>query len=134
MALVRLIHGKHYDKRRKRFTSLAFKNSKGGGISVILRECVDATKKSICQHIRTYYQARIAGEPPIYWDFPQSILPDEHHVEPHATNDPCHANILRVSDSQAKELLPRDLAVYQICVHGGSRSLTEADVSQYCPQ
>jgi len=132
--LIRLIHGKHYDKRRKRFTSLAFKNSEGGGISVILGDCVDASRRSICQHIRTYYPARIAGEPPIYWEFPQSILPAEKCVEPHidpAITDPCHANIERVCDSQAKQLLPRDLAIYQICVNGKSRGLTEADLFQY---
>lgn len=61
--LVRFIHGKHYDKRQKRFRSLAFKNSRDGGISIILRDCVDDSKRSVCQHIRIYYPARIAGEP-----------------------------------------------------------------------
>ena len=134
--LVRLIHGKHYDKRQKRFRSFAFKNSSDGGISIILRDCVDDSKQSVCQHILIYYSTRIAGEPPIYWEFLQSILPAEHCVEPHidpAIKDPCHANIQRVPNSQAKKLLPTDLADYQICVHGGSRSLTESDLSQYWP-
>lgn len=35
MKFIRILNAIHYDPRKQRFTSLAFKNSTGGGISVI---------------------------------------------------------------------------------------------------
>src|SRR5271157_6284194 len=105
MQYIRFISRKHWDRNRRRFTSLAFKPSTTNrGISVVEHECLSALSYSVCAHIRRFYAA-VAGEPPIFWQFSFEILPETVHIEitPSNTGDGCHRDLMGLSDDQAKE-------------------------------
>jgi hypothetical protein len=64
----------NYDPDRKNLSSLAFRPSSDCGISVISRECIELSGSSVCGHIARFYKS-ISGEPPIFWEIPEDILP-----------------------------------------------------------
>jgi hypothetical protein len=130
MNFIRILNALHYDPRKQRFTSLAFKNSTGGGISVIHQECVLAQNQTPCQHIEHYYPPPTSSQPPIFWMFEEAILPTGFTTEQQTTpsGDVCHYNLLGVSDKAARDLLIRQrLTDFQICNKEGSRPLAAAD-------
>ena len=103
MEIIRLLHIRHYDRRKQRFTSPAFKNF-GNGISVIDQQCISNSGRTICEHIIAYYQS-VASEPPIFWQFSSDILPQRSSIVPEVstTGDICHYNIQGLSDKQARQ-------------------------------
>lgn len=132
MKLVRILNVLHYDQRKQRFTSLAFKNSTGGGISVIHKECVTEQSPSICQHIRQFYPPPTSSEPPIFWEFDQAVLADGCQLEQQTspTGDVCHYNILNLPDKTARALIVQQpLQAFQICTNGQERSLQMEDLN-----
>lgn len=130
MKFIRILNAIHYDPRKQRFTSLAFKNSTGGGISVIHQECVLAQNRTPCQHITRYYPPPTSSQPPIFWEFDEAALPAGFTAEQQTTEsgDVCHYNLLGISDKAARDLLIRQsLAAFQICDNDMAHPLTAAD-------
>lgn len=133
MEAIRLLHRRHYDYRRRRFTSVAFKNTgEDPGISIIDYECILNTSNSICSHIREYYQ-RTAGEPPIYWRFNTEILPAEIELEQEdsLSGDKCHYNIKGLHDKEARKFFKKyndKLHLFKTCQDDSSVELKEEDL------
>jgi len=133
MNFIRILNALHYDPRKQRFASLAFKNSTGGGISVIHQECVFAQNQTPCQHIERYYPPPTSSRPAIFWVFDEAVLPAGFTAEQQTTQsgDVCHYNLLGVSDKAARDLLIRQrLADFQICEDEMSRPLLAADFTK----
>ncbi len=133
MKFIRILNAVHYDTRKQRFTSLAFKNSTGGGISVMHQECVFAQNHIPCQHIERYYPPPTSSQPAIFWVFDEAVLPAGFTAEQQTTQsgDVCHYNILGASDKAARELLiQQSLAEFQICESRLSRPLTVTDFAK----
>ena len=131
MECVQLIHIRFYDWRKRRFTSLAFRNSTNGGASVIDRACIDVSGNSVCVHIVTFYPDTVSGDPAIYWEFDTAILPNPHRLEQQTTpsGDVCHYNIHDLSDKQLKtEFRIVSVSEMSICDGGADRPLTYDDV------
>lgn len=130
MDAIRLLHRRHYDYRRKRFTSVAFKNTgENPGISIIDCGCILNSNGSICSHIREYYQ-KTAGEPPIYWRFNTEILPPDIELvqEDSPSGDRCHYNIRGLTDKNARKFFKKynfDLSLFKTCRDNISVELTE---------
>lgn len=132
MKFVRILNLRHYDPRKKRFVSLAFKNSTGGGISVIQRECVTAQNHTVCQHIERFYPPPTSSQPPIYWEFDEAELPMGFVAEQQTTDsgDVCHHNLLGISDKAARSLLMQQpLSAFHICERANSRPLIADDLA-----
>jgi hypothetical protein len=133
MDAIRLLHRRHYDYRRRRFTSVAFKNSgENPGISIIDCDCILNNSNSICSHIRKFYQ-RTAGEPPIYWRFNTELLPNKIELEQEnsASGDECHYNIRGLSDREARKFFKsynQKLNLFKTCKNGNSVELEEEDL------
>ena len=131
MIIVRILNALHFDPRKQRFTSLAFKNSTGGGISVIHKECIQQQGNSVCEHIEQFYPPPTSSIPAIYWEFAEEQLPIGYQLEQQtsASGDHCHYNIEAISDKSAREmLLHTKLSDFQICQQGQSRAVTLADL------
>ena len=134
MRLIRILNVKHYDPRKKRFTSVAFKPSTNGGISVFNKECVLEQKRTICSHIREYYPPPTSNDPPVFWEFEEQILPDECELEQQTSKsgDCCHYNINKLSDKKARKLFvnrqkEHQLSEFKICENGESRTVVLED-------
>lgn len=132
---IRIINKKHYDKKLKRFTSLSFKPSSNGGISVIDKECVLHSTGCVCDHIQRYYGS-VSGDPPIYWEIPPNLLPEncEFQQTPSASGDDCHHNILNVTNQEAREILLKSnmFAEFYLCENKEcSRLLCEKDLDLF---
>src|SRR5450432_4391656 len=102
MGYIRIIQRAWYDPELKRFTSFAFQpSSDKSGISVIDIECATRTGSSICEHIRKLYP-KMAGSDPIFWPVPIEQLPSTYRIDSGVpTSDPCHQNILGVSEKES---------------------------------
>ena len=127
MRLIRIINVVHYDHRKQRFASLAFKNSTGGGISVISQECILEQGRTVCHHIKTFYPPPTSSEPAIFWALEENSLPTGYRLEqqPSTSSDICHYNIEGVADKSARALMIRcQLHEFQICENGTSHTLT----------
>ena len=132
MELIRLLNAKHYDPQRGKFTSLAFKNSTGGGVSVVCAECVSKADVPICDHIAAYYPERVTGKPPIFWKFAVGILPEGWAIEQQTSEsgDVCHYNIVNVSDRQLRAILgDASLDDFCTCSPSGIRRTQSSDVT-----
>ena len=132
MGFIRLVHSKHFDKTRGRFHNTAFKkDSRNGGISVIQRECIDDSGRTICEHIRQFYESSVGGDRPIFWEFTEEILPAGYRIEQthQQRDDKCHHDIFDISNNQqrriAKALSIREM---RICIDGDHRQLVLADL------
>ena len=133
MQLIRVINKRyHYDKNKGRFTSLAFKPSSNGGISVFCQKCAVEISGTICGHIQNYY-SDVSGEPPVYWEFDSKILPSTHVIKesPSASGDECHRDIMNLSKRDAEQVFKKNTNYpdsFKICLPcGGDRSLSIAD-------
>ena len=105
MEYARILTLHHYDSNRKRFNSLAFKNSSpklGGGISVICIKCANESSGSICRHICNKYTKRT--NPAIFWKFSKEILPACRIELDDENGDECHYNIFDLVDSKAEKI------------------------------
>ena len=134
MELIRLVPKQHFDRTKRRFNRLAFRNSSdGSGISVIASECIERLSPSICWHIR-YFYSEVSRGPAIFWRFAAEILPTGCRLEQQdsATGDVCHYNIVNLSDGEARQLFQRyasDLAAFQLCeADGAARPVAEDDL------
>src|SRR2546425_278725 len=106
MQYVRILSRRHWDGRRKRFQSLAFKpSSTDGGISSFDKQCAIRRSGNVCHHIHTHYN-HISDEPPLFWEFDGSILPQGSTFSPEASDrgDECHGNITGLNIKQARDL------------------------------
>jgi len=131
MGYIRLIHSRHYDRRKGRFTSPAFSISQNGGVSIISRECIDGSERTVCAHIRKYYPERITGEPSIFWEFSDEILPDGHRIEATASDfgDECHNDIFHVQRKHLRKIIINvPISDFNICTNDSHRNLTTSDV------
>ena len=136
MEFIRLVSSRHFDQQRQRFQSWAFKNSsedRGGGISLIDKECIAGTGLSTCEHIRRYYQPTI-GDVVIFWEIP-SNLPAGGRLEQETTDsgDDCHYNLRDLSDNQAKQYFKSktpSLEGFRICDDDHHRELTLEDITR----
>lgn len=129
MRLVRILNAMHFDPRKQRFTSLAFKNSTGGGISVVSKECIQQQDRTVCDHIKRYYPPPTSSMPPIFWEIAEELLPPEYTLtqQTSPTGDICHYNIEGISDKHAREMLLHcQLDEFRICLNGQSRQLSFA--------
>src|SRR5262245_33420275 len=132
MELIRFIHSKNFDHVRGRFNDLCFKNLRGA-LSVVHRECVDATGATICAHARRYYSS-IAGEPPIFLLVRAEALPAPNQIEqsPSLSGDECHHDVKGISDNRLKKFFKAlDWREFFICENGAHRPLTQADIDRF---
>ena len=126
--LVRLVHPKHFSEELSRFKSPAFKDTDGSGISVVDERCVEALPANLCEHIKAHYTSGISGEPPVFWRFEYSesfvqIVPDD------SAGDPCHHNIVGISDKTARKMITKvKIEHMEICDGLGIRQLTLEDI------
>ena len=134
MPLIRVIHQLHYAKAEGRFKSIAFETSSDGGVSVFLSDCANEQSGNICEHIGRYYAA-IAGDPPIYWEFSENVLPAgcHHETKVEAGKDPCHENIVGMNKKQSRNFFKQHtgtrLSLFTICdPDTGPRPLLAADL------
>lgn len=134
MKLIRILNAIHYDPRKQRFTSLAFKNSTDGGISVVHKECIVAQEQTACQHIERFYPPPTSSQPAIFWEFDEAILPSGYRIEQQTspTGDICHHNLLGLTDKAARDLLIQHrLDEFQICDQELLRPVTLADFTSH---
>jgi hypothetical protein len=145
MGYVRLVHPKHWESNRGRFSDLAYKKSTDGGLSVFDVECAEQDSGLICEHIRRYYE-NVGGDPAIFVvlepaDLPPAAkvarTPSKSPVEiaAGATNDECHHEVDGVGDKALKKALMKvSLDRFRICDTQGVRALALSDlVGEYIP-
>jgi len=132
MAWIRILHVRNFDKRKGRFTSVAFRNSSGeGGVSVISQRCVEERGVDICEHIDEYY-ADVASVPPVYWVVSGEEVPQAAHFvqEDSPSGDKCHHNMMGCTDKELSDLLKsKNLRDFTICTERGARALEINDVA-----
>ena len=132
MEYIRLIHVKHYDVTRREFKTGAFQRSakkRGGGLSIIQCDCISATGKPICEHVRIYYPSA-ASEPPIYWKFDESVFPSGYRIEQSDsdTGDICHHNVFDVSHGSLEKIFRSiPLSEFLMCRDGMATPITAND-------
>lgn len=143
--LILLLSPFQYSETERRYKSLAFKNSTGGGVSVIDAKCVASKTERVCEHIEEFYPPRLSGTPAAFWKIPAGYLKDDLQLEQEDSavdpstgrgGDDCHYNIKNMSDKECKkkllEALDPDLVEskdnFFICDEDGFRLLTHADV------
>lgn len=104
MDYFRILSLYHYERRDKRFNSLAFKNSsRNGGISVISCECANRISGGVCIHIRENFPKHT--NPPIYFKFSENVLPVGCQFDlDDSQGDICHYNLTGLSDKKAKDV------------------------------
>ena len=131
--ILRLMHPKRYVPRKRRYASIAFRNSTGGGVSVVSSDCIAANDTHPCTHIRRYYSDDVCGDPPVFWRIPVSSLPAGVSLVQQTTEsgDKCHHNIVGITDKECLALLkataPTD---YEICDGEGLRKITEKELKE----
>ncbi len=71
---------------------------RGGGISVIDKQCIFDKGYSICSHLKAFY-FRDRNEAPLFFELTDIELPDGHSIEREVstTGDECHYNIEGIS-------------------------------------
>ena len=131
MRVIRLLQAIHFDRRERRFRSLAFQASgRDGGISVVDENCVRSLGNSICEHVAQHY-AGVARGLTVFWSFDTNELPFKFTLEyqPSPSGDKCHINIKDVKDKDAKRYF-KSVALKDFCICDGStaRQLTEKDL------
>jgi hypothetical protein len=132
MDFIRVIHQKHYDPDKGRFTRLAFRpSSDGSGISVFEKGCALRASHSICEHIERFYLS-ITGDPPIFWEIPHQKLPEKcQFVQTTSpTGDACHHNIVGLTEKEARDFFKTiSFEDFRICTEKGmNRRLMVSDL------
>ena len=128
---ISLLPPEHYDAKKGRYTRLAFKNSAGGGVSVIAVDCALATSGSLCAHIARFYPRRLKGDPPAFWRFraPELASGSVLAQSPSASGDMCHHDIIGMSDNDCSRLLKtRSTKHLEICDANGLRAMAASDL------
>jgi hypothetical protein len=131
---IRVIHPKHFDYNKKRFSSLAFRNSSNNGISVFELECTEIQGRPLCEHIHAFYPNPISGDPTIFWVISEDELPIglDFIKHPSSSGDDCHVDIVGLNDKQARNMLiSKEMSDFKICLDNGSyRSLSINDMPE----
>ncbi|MEZ4713750.1 MAG: hypothetical protein R3A44_41565 [Caldilineaceae bacterium] len=81
-------------------------------------------------YIEQFYPPPTSSQPPIFWEFDETLLPVGFTAEQQTTasGDICHYNLLGVSDKAARNLVLRqNLADFQLCEQESARPLTADD-------
>src|SRR6266446_4826937 len=123
MECIRLLHPRRYNERERRFTSFAFRNSDSDGtLSIIDWACIQATGRSVGEHIRHHYgkYQNVVWEPPIFWKFDTAAILPVGQIKPdNSGGDDCHrvvegvadlfqsATMVAIAQSQRLKSLPR---------------------------
>ena len=136
MDYIRLLPRQHWDARKGRFISLAFKPSSiGGGISVIAVDCAEERSGSICRHIKHYHPSQ-PSESVIFWRISTELWKHQglrFERTPVPDGDPCHADITGIDVGTARDLfkeIARDngISKFEICSDGVPRQLERKDL------
>src|SRR5258707_11816406 len=102
MECIRLLHPRRYNERERRFTSFAFRNSDSDGtLSIIDWACIQATGRSVGEHIRHHYgkYQNVVWEPPIFWKFDTAAILPVGQIKPdNSGGDDCHRVVEGVAD------------------------------------
>ncbi len=70
-------------------------------------ECIREHLTPICEHLEHYYPG-VVGEPITYWQIPASLPPDARIEETQSdSGDPCHRQLLGLSNNQSKKFFKR---------------------------
>jgi hypothetical protein len=127
---------KFYDPDKRRFQSLAFRNSSNGGISLVDVECAIKASGDLCSHGRIFYQGNKnrpgpTGNPVIFWEIPKDVIPVNCSWEPSVstTGDNCHGDLKDWKDKEAEKVFKKtSLEQMTICAENGSRPLQIEDL------
>jgi|GraSoi_2013_60cm_1033757.scaffolds.fasta_scaffold86803_1 hypothetical protein len=134
MECIRLLHPRRYNERERRFTSFAFRNSDSDGtLSIIDWACIQATGRSVGEHIRHHYgkYQNVVWEPPIFWKFDTAAILPVGQIKPdNSGGDDCHRVVEGVADQTLAAIIEsRDVrSDFSICNNGGYRTVTEAEI------
>jgi hypothetical protein len=112
---------------------VAFADTDGTGVSVVRERCIEELGEEICAHIAKHYKPSISGNPPVFWRFYPSVLPDGATFDPdtYRNDDPCHTNIINISPKQARNIMKdAPISNMEICSDTGIRTLTIDDIDQ----
>lgn len=137
---VRIVHLKHWETHRSRFSFAAFNRSKAksdgssGGVSVVSADCVRKSERSICEHLRHYYPPNIVSDPAVFLPIQSDEFPGgEMKQETTDSGDECHYNLIWTRSKETKFLesfwdKPEKLI---ICTDKGERSLDVEDIKAW---
>ena len=109
MEFIRALHWRKYKTKVKRFQSDIFKNL-NGAISIIDKECIDATGEEVCRHLELHYQTVVKGIPFAFWVIRSQDL-ETHFAagnfsitrEVSESGDECHRNLRGVQDKDSRK-------------------------------
>jgi hypothetical protein len=96
--------------------------------------CIDAGKRTKCNHAKKFYPKPVRGVPTVFWLFDDALLPPGHSIVPDTPpcKDKCHCNIFSVSEEDMMEICeaidPKDLFV---CRDGDHTKATDVDVANF---
>ena len=134
MSFLRLINLKeHYSRRKKRLSSLAFRPSSNGGISVVNRECVNRTGTSLCEYLARCYPVKITGDPIAFWQIPNHIIPlhCQSKQTPSEKDKKCHYEIFGWATADAEQTIKKlPLSEIDLCAEDGFRKVQTSDLEQ----
>lgn len=86
---------------------------------------------TICAHVRRFYCIKRPDDPIFFWDFEANdLIPAtaEFRQKVSETGDPCHYNILNLSNQQAKDIA-KNIPITSVlfCENGTTRVATPLD-------
>ncbi|MHC2791931.1 hypothetical protein ACVINZ_000943 [Mesorhizobium jarvisii] len=115
----------HYDSRRKRLNSLAFRYSRDPtAISFFLRDCLDEKDSDPCSKL---VEKRIGGNPPVFWEVDADQLPADAVLN--IDEDTCHVSVTGTTEQYWDEFAEGfDPLALTICDDGAERPLTQEDI------
>src|SRR5438552_2041536 len=111
MRYLRLIRPAWWHTSKKRFVRLAFRNSspeRGGGISIMDRNCAEERSNTACEHVGKYHLKY--RSPVLLWQLNSESLPTHEipNVEITEDSDPCHRNLMGIADERAERIFKED--------------------------
>ena len=133
MGHVRLVHPRHWERNKDRFSDLAFKSAADSGMSVFDIACAEARSGLICAHIDAFYK-NVGGDPAVFLIVEDADWPNGWSMK-HArsdSGDDCHREVEGPSDKRIKKALMRHpWTDYLICDPNGVRALTQDDIRTF---
>ncbi len=135
MAVIRLLSPAHFDREKCEFKSLAFKNSSGtGGISVIDFECIKQGSRTVCDHVAEFYNSGKYA-PIIYWKFDFEKIEKNLSLKlDDSLGDPCHHDLMNLSDKQARTKFKANKADFFCCKDGREQPIEIKDIPHFLDQ
>ena len=128
---IRILPKKQYFRSLGRFSSLAFRNLKGG-ISIIRKSCISDTGSPICRHLKNYYKS-VDDSPYVIWIFKKDILPQTVTIEQKDSDsgDKCHYDIKGLNKGTAKRVFTDNFDLLEdgkICNNDHPRKFIDKDL------